>query len=149
MQFNFKPVDMSHHTDNGNMAAFLERFKNSGTHMIASNPFYPNWASFHVEAYMMMVPVPPSYLSYEYETKEYQFLAPNPMVESIMLYMMGRFPLMNLEVIPSLNGKVFDDLDGHQKRRLQEQYVTAYIFPGIKRSNIFEYVNKILNTYNF
>jgi hypothetical protein len=102
-------------------------------------------ASRHIEAALLLAPIPTSYVSYCYgEDHDYKFIVPNPVIDSLYAYMNDKFRV-ETDLIKPINGKLFSELEYHVQRRFNEVYTkTEMLMVPHHDVEVIEWARKFL-----
>ena len=104
------------------------------THMtLEVSPFYQRRVRWDVgrkskliESFLVNIPVPPVFL-YENDFAKYEVMDGQQRVSAILEYFDDQFPLRDLEILKSLNGRKFQQLPHEIRAGLQRRSLSAFI----------------------
>ncbi len=105
----------------------------------------PTQKSELIESILMGIPIP---LFYFFETNDgkKEVVDGRQRLSCIFDFLNNKIPLKGLKILPQLNSKKFNDLDGLQQSRLEDYQIYAYIIqpptPERVKFDIFDRVNR-------
>jgi hypothetical protein len=103
----------------------------------------PQQKSRFIESLILNIPVPPFYMSQDIEGK---MIIVDGLQRSsaIFDFLSNKYKLVGLEALPALNGKLYNDLDGELKARIEDRELLLYILkPSVPLSIVYDIFNRI------
>jgi len=86
------------------------------------NPVIDNHASMLIESIFLRIPLDPlyGYWNYDLEPMKLVLIRGNDLFENIRQFVLGKYKLSDLQVMPDLNGYSFTDLSSRHQRLIVE-----------------------------
>ncbi len=103
----------------------------------------PQQKSRFIESLILNIPIPPLYISQDLEGKMI-IVDGLQRTSAIFEFLSNDYKLVGLEALPHLNGKVYDELDGDLKARIEDRELLLYILkPSVPMSIVYDIFNRI------